>query len=79
VYWNDEPVADPADLRERLARAAAGTPLPELHLRADAQVRYQAIAEVMAAAQQAGLTRIGFVTDPRPAPRTPAPPLGSGR
>jgi len=79
MYWNDEPVADSAVLRERLARAAASTPLPALHLRADAQVRYQAIAEVMSAAQQAGLTRIGLVTDPRPVPPTPAAPPGSGR
>ena len=78
VYWNDAPLADAAALRERLAQAAARTPVPELHLRADAQARYQAIADVMSAAQQAGLTRIGFVTDPRPpkdtAPRAPAAP-----
>jgi biopolymer transport protein ExbD len=32
-------------------------------------VRYQHIAEVMSAAQQAGLAKIGFVTDPRAARR----------
>jgi len=66
LFWNDAPVGDLAALHERLAQAAGRQPAPELQLRADAQVRYQRIAEVMSAAQQAGVTRIGFVTDPRP-------------
>jgi biopolymer transport protein ExbD len=34
------------------------------HIRADHATQYQAIAEVMADAAKAGLTRIGFVSDP---------------
>jgi biopolymer transport protein ExbD len=67
LFWNDAPLADTAALRERLAKAAVRQPQPELHLRADQQVRYQRLAEVMSAAQQAGIARIGFVTDPRAA------------
>ena len=67
VFWNDAPLADSAALRERLAQASQRKPQPELHLRADQQVRYQSVAEVMAAAQQAGISKIGFVTDPKPA------------
>jgi len=66
LFWNDAPVADADALRERLAEAATADPQPELHLRADRQVRYQTLAEVMSAAQEAGIGRIGFVTDPRP-------------
>ncbi len=69
VYWNDAPLTDPAALLGRLREAASKSPQPELHLRADQQVRYQHIAEVMSAAQQAGLAKIGFVTDPRTLPR----------
>jgi biopolymer transport protein ExbD len=69
LFWNDAPLADVQALRERLSEIAQRAPQPELHLRADQQVRYQRIAEVMAAAQQAGVTKIGFVTDPKPAPR----------
>jgi biopolymer transport protein ExbD len=69
LFWNDAPLADVQALRERLSGIAQRAPQPELHLRADQQVRYQRIAEVMAAAQQAGVTKIGFVTDPKPAPR----------
>ncbi|MFM1991719.1 MAG: hypothetical protein RJA99_4676 [Pseudomonadota bacterium] len=69
LFWNDTPLADTAALRERLVEAAKRMPQPELHLRADREVRYQRIAEVMAAAQQAGVTKIGFVTDPKAAAR----------
>lgn len=64
VYWNDEPVAAAA-FEARLAEAAALPDPPELQLRADKATRYEAVAEVMAAAQAHGLTRLGFVTDPR--------------
>jgi biopolymer transport protein ExbD len=71
VYWNDVPVADAAALETRMREAAARTPQPDLHLRADQQVVYRKVAEVMAAAQQSGLSKIGFVTDPRPSPTKP--------
>ncbi|WP_323121472.1 ExbD/TolR family protein [Burkholderia alba] len=68
LYWNDQPIAFDA-LGARLREAAAGSEQPELHLRAERSTRYETVAQVMGAAQQAGLARIGFVTDmpPRPA------------
>ena len=66
VYWNDKPVADDR-LPAMMAEAAAKQPQPELHLRADRETRYQKLAEIMAAARNAGLTKLGFVTDPSPA------------
>jgi biopolymer transport protein ExbD len=74
LYWNEAQLADADALADRLRQAASRSPQPELHLRADREVRYQTIAEVMSAAQQAGLARIGFVTDPKPSP--PLPPGG---
>jgi biopolymer transport protein ExbD len=50
-------------LGARLA-AMAGDAGPELQLRADRATRYERLAEVMAVAQQAGIARIAFVTDP---------------
>jgi biopolymer transport protein ExbD len=38
-----------------------------LQLRADKSTRYEIIAQVMAAAQSNGLTKMGFVTDPKDA------------
>jgi len=63
LYWNDQPVSS-QELDARLAQAAAKQPQPELQLRADKSTRYQTIAEVMSAAQGAGLSKLGFVTDP---------------
>jgi len=64
LYWNDQAV-DASALDARLAAAAARQPQPELQLRADKATRYEIIAEVMSAAQSAGLTKLGFVTDPK--------------
>ncbi|RKP50567.1 ExbD/TolR family protein [Trinickia fusca] len=64
VLWNGEAVSDDG-LRARLAQAARTTPQPELHLAADRKVSYEHVADVMAAAQAGGLTKIGFVTIPK--------------
>ena len=63
LYWDGESI-DATLLPQRLAAAAAGQLQPELHLHADRSTRYQVIAEVMAAASRAGVTRIGFVSRP---------------
>jgi biopolymer transport protein ExbD len=65
LYWNDEttPISA-AELQTRLNAAGHDQTPPELHLRADQAVPYRSVAAVMAAAQQAGLARIGFVTAP---------------
>jgi len=64
VLWNGQPVG-PAALREKIAAAARGNPLPELHLGADRKAAYESVAQVMSAAYAGGLTRIGFVTEPK--------------
>ncbi|PLX73531.1 MAG: biopolymer transporter ExbD [Azoarcus sp.] len=63
LFWNDEPMPD-ADLALRLQAAAARSPQPELHLRADQNTRYQVLAEVMSAAREAGIEKMGFITIP---------------
>lgn len=63
VFWDGDAVPA-AELAARFAAAARRSPPPDLHLRADKATRYERIAEVMAAAQEAGLTKIGFVTEP---------------
>ncbi|CAJ2970514.1 ExbD/TolR family protein [Burkholderia pseudomallei] len=76
LYWNDAPVA-PDALAARLRDAAAAGQDPELHLRAARDTRYDTIAQVMGAAQQAGVARIGFVTDAPAPPARPSPPRGA--
>jgi biopolymer transport protein ExbD len=63
LYWNGERI-ERNGLRERLAAASRQRPQPEIHLSADRGTHYQAIAEVMADSANAGMARIGFVSEP---------------
>jgi biopolymer transport protein ExbD len=63
LFWNDTPVSL-EQMRARFVEAGKAADKPELHLRASAASRYDVIAQVMGAAQQAGIERIGFVTQP---------------
>lgn len=65
VYFMNETRITDADLVPQLKIAAAQNPQPELHIRGDKAVRYERVAEAMAAAQQAGLRKIGFITEPK--------------
>ena len=63
VYFHDQPLALAA-LQQRLADIARQNPQAEIQLRADAAVPYGRVVQVMDAAHQAGLSRIGFVAKP---------------
>ena len=64
-YLNDAKVDD-ASLATLLQAEAAKNPQPDLHIRGDKEVRYERVAQAMAAAQQAGEKKIGFITEPKP-------------
>ena len=66
LFWNNAPVALD-DLAGRFSTASQKKPQPELQLRADKATRYEVIAQVMAAAQGNGMTKIGFVTQQKDA------------
>ena len=63
VFVNDQPL-DEAALVQRFTALAAQSRATEVQLRADAAVPYGRVVQVLGAAQQAGLSRIGFVTEP---------------
>ena len=67
VYWNGEKI-DRRAMIGRMQDAGKRDRVPEVHLHADKATRYETLADVMAEAGKAGLDRIGFVSDPRPAP-----------
>ncbi len=71
VFLNDQPL-DAAALAQRFAALAAQSRDTEVQLRADAAVPYGRVVQVLGAAQQAGLSRIGFVTEPVAAAAAPA-------
>ncbi|MDB5900190.1 MAG: exbD [Ramlibacter sp.] len=63
-FWNEQPVAE-SELEPRLQEASKRNPQPELHLRGDKEARYDRVAQALAAAQRAGLRKIGFITEPQ--------------
>ena len=63
-FFLDDKPATLTELTQGLAQAAALNPETEIQLRADEGVAYGRVVEVIGLAQKAGLSRIGFVTDP---------------
>jgi biopolymer transport protein ExbD len=61
VLWNGTPVTDEGTLLSYLANAAEKDPQPEIHLRPNKRVKYDAVARVLAASQRLGVRKIGFV------------------
>ena len=68
TYYNNEPVDQQTMKRnfvDALRRAqAANKPFPEVHIRGDKNVRFEAIGRVILACQQAGIQKVGFITEP---------------
>ena len=60
---NGEPVMLD-QLSDRFAATVAQEPKTELHIKADKQAHYEHVARVMSKAANAGIARIGFITDP---------------
>ena len=63
VHWNGIALDDNS-LRIRLDQAAARQPQPDIYIRGDRKVDYEHVIRVMAAAQRAGILKLGFVTEP---------------
>ena len=63
IFWNSTPI-DIATFSAYADKAATKDPQPEINLRADKSVRYDSVAQVLAASRRAGLTKLGFVTEP---------------
>ena len=68
MYVNDAPIST-GELRNMLveklkAAVAANKSLPEVHIRGDKNVRFEAVGRVILACQQAGIQKVGFITEP---------------
>jgi len=68
VYINNQLVDQATlkeDLRYALVRGIARHTIPEVHIRGDKDVRFEAIGRVVLACQQVGIPKVGFLTEPR--------------
>ena len=64
IFWNSSPI-DLTTFVGYAEKAAQKEPQPEINLRADKEVRYDSVAQVLAASKRAGLTKLGFITEPQ--------------
>jgi len=62
-FWNGEPV-DRSEAAKRFIEEGKKQPQPEIHLKADQSVAYRSVAQTLADATKAGLTKVGFISDP---------------
>lgn len=63
LFWEDE--ALPEEIFEKRLRFLAQQKIqPEIRIRGDRQAEYGHIVRVMAAAQRAGIRKVGFITQP---------------
>ncbi len=63
MYWEQTPV-DLSTLQQRLIERAKISPQPAVHIRGDQHAQYEPIGRIILACQRAGLTRVGFITEP---------------
>ena len=66
LFWNGIYMRDTNDLFERLKGIATKTPQPEVHIRADQNVRYEFVGKVVMTLQRASILKVGFITEPPP-------------
>jgi len=62
IFWNTTPVSLD-EYVSKAKQAASQEPIPEVNLRADKRVVYDAVAQVLSASKRNGLTKLGFVTE----------------
>jgi len=66
IYWNEKAIPDMATLLDRMKEVAVKDPQPEVHIRGDANTRYEFVGRVVFTCQRAGIVKVGFITEPPP-------------
>jgi biopolymer transport protein ExbD len=63
LFWNGERISR-EDAQAKFVEAGQKRPQPEVYLRADQGVAYRYVAETLADASKAGLSKVAFVSEP---------------
>ena len=66
MFWNDQVVPNNDVLLERLRVIARQNPQPEVHIRGDAEARYEPLGRIVLACQRMGIVKVAFITEPPP-------------
>jgi biopolymer transport protein ExbD len=64
VYWNDARLDNNDVLLAKLRQVAVMKPQPEVHIRADKNVRFEAIGRIIVDLQRSAIQKVGFITEP---------------
>jgi biopolymer transport protein ExbD len=64
IYWNTKLLANMDELKTQLRGIVRQDPQPEVHIRGDANVRYQFVGQVLVTTQQIGIRKVAFITEP---------------
>jgi biopolymer transport protein ExbD len=64
VYWNTKLLSGQEQLKQELRNVARDDPQPEVHIRGDSDARYMYVGQVLVAAQQIGIRKVAFLTEP---------------
>jgi biopolymer transport protein ExbD len=64
IYWNTKLLANMDELKAQLRGIVRQDPQPEVHIRGDANVRYQFVGQVLVTTQQIGIRKVAFITEP---------------
>ena len=64
IYWNDAKLAGFDILLAKLKERAVDVPQPEVHIRADRDVRYEFVGRVVVERQRAGIAKVAFIIEP---------------
>jgi biopolymer transport protein ExbD len=64
VYWNNEQVATREQLVDMIKAEAVKDPQPEIHIRGDANARFEDVGRVIYSIQRGGIVKVGFITEP---------------
>lgn len=64
IFLYDTPIKNSQDLLTRMKTFSVKVPQPEVQIRGDARSDFEAVGRVMYAVQRAGITKVGFITEP---------------
>ena len=65
IFLYDTPIKNSDDLLQRMKKFSVMKPQPEVQIRGDGKSHFESVGRVMYAVQRAGITKVGFITEPQ--------------
>jgi biopolymer transport protein ExbD len=65
IFLYDTPIKNSDDLFNRMKTFAVKKPQPEVQIRGDGQSDFESVGRVIYAVQRAGISKVGFITEPQ--------------